>query len=292
MNDDDTEPEDAQLRALRSVWLSLPDEDPPSAGIAELIAAARARAEAVAPPPWWRRLFAQLRKPPVLAFATLLVVIGGALAIGRRGDGIAPSGPMIVPSAPTSGTKETPAAAPSGEIDRSTATPSGVSSAPGGNGAATSQRQSDKAVTGGEAQHETETAPVTSPADGTGSVGSPSTPQLAPTEHHSTPPKKPAYAPRPRSTPQLAPDTESPATDAAGLDDSEQQSPRLPAPKDATKSPVARDRTLAPDDLVARARAAAARGDCAEANAISARVGGPQSRQLAADPAIAKCATK
>ena len=37
-------------------WLSLPDEDPPERGFAELMAAARAKAEMMANPPWWKRL--------------------------------------------------------------------------------------------------------------------------------------------------------------------------------------------------------------------------------------------
>ncbi len=48
--------DDAQLRAMRSVWLSLPDEEPPQGGMTELLAAARAKAADMQDRPrrrWW-----------------------------------------------------------------------------------------------------------------------------------------------------------------------------------------------------------------------------------------------
>lgn len=62
-------------------WLSLPDEDPPERGLAELMAAARAKAEIMASPPWWKRLGELLRRPPVLALATVVVLIGGVIIV-------------------------------------------------------------------------------------------------------------------------------------------------------------------------------------------------------------------
>jgi len=76
--------DDAQLKSLRSVWLSLPDEEPPERGLAELMAAARVKAEQMAKPSLWQRLAALLRRPPVLALATVLVLVGGAVFIGQR----------------------------------------------------------------------------------------------------------------------------------------------------------------------------------------------------------------
>lgn len=76
---------DADLAAMRSVWLSMRDEEPPGRGMAELLAAARTKAEAMAPKPrWWQRLAAALRRPPVLALATALVLLGGAVLLGGR----------------------------------------------------------------------------------------------------------------------------------------------------------------------------------------------------------------
>lgn len=67
-------------------WLSLPDEDPPERGFAELMAAARVKAEVMANPPWWKRLFAVARRPPVLALATVVVVLCGVIVVGRPHD--------------------------------------------------------------------------------------------------------------------------------------------------------------------------------------------------------------
>lgn len=67
-------------------WLSLPDEEPPERGLAELMAAARMKAEVMARPPWWRRVFDLLRRPPVLALATIVVLLGGVIVVGHHPD--------------------------------------------------------------------------------------------------------------------------------------------------------------------------------------------------------------
>ncbi|MEO7735152.1 MAG: hypothetical protein ABIY55_29630 [Kofleriaceae bacterium] len=77
--------EDSKLSAMRSVWLAMRDEEPSSGGLAVLMAAARGKAAELAPTPtWWQRVVAGLRRPPALAFATVLVLLGGALVVGRR----------------------------------------------------------------------------------------------------------------------------------------------------------------------------------------------------------------
>jgi hypothetical protein len=76
---------DTQLRAMRAVWLEMRDEDPPDRGLAALLAAAHHQAAAMQPrPSAWQRLLAALRRPPVLALATVTVLIAGAVLIGRR----------------------------------------------------------------------------------------------------------------------------------------------------------------------------------------------------------------
>ncbi|HSD86985.1 MAG TPA: hypothetical protein VLB44_05700 [Kofleriaceae bacterium] len=93
--------DDPQLKSLRAVWLSMPDEDPPERGLDALMAAARIKATEMnapaedAAPSWWQRLLAGLRRPPVLALASVLVLVAGAVLIGNRHtklDSAAPSG--------------------------------------------------------------------------------------------------------------------------------------------------------------------------------------------------------
>jgi hypothetical protein len=77
---------DPKLRAMRAVWLTMRDEEPPDRGLAELLAAARGAAETMrGRPTLWQRLVAGLRRPPALALATVMVLVGGAVILGRRG---------------------------------------------------------------------------------------------------------------------------------------------------------------------------------------------------------------
>jgi len=88
----DEDPDDPQLNALRAVWLSMrdSDEDPPDSGVSALMAAARSQASmmAAAKAPWWKRMFEQLRRPPVLALASLVVVIGIGVVLASHHDAI------------------------------------------------------------------------------------------------------------------------------------------------------------------------------------------------------------
>ena len=83
MTDDDAD-EDLKLPPLRAVWLAIPDEEPPQRGLAELMAAARVKADEMAKPSPWQRIVALLRRPPVLALASLMILVGGAVLIGKR----------------------------------------------------------------------------------------------------------------------------------------------------------------------------------------------------------------
>lgn len=87
--------DDPQLKSLRAVWLAMPDEEPPERGLAELMAAARVKAEAMAKPSWWQRIVALLRRPPVFALATIMILIGGGLFIAQRRDKLETSGPAV-----------------------------------------------------------------------------------------------------------------------------------------------------------------------------------------------------
>ncbi len=77
---------DDGLKSMRAVWLSMPDEDPPERGFADLMAAARVKAEEMARPSLWERITATLRRPPVLALASVMVLVGGAVFIAQRKD--------------------------------------------------------------------------------------------------------------------------------------------------------------------------------------------------------------
>jgi len=83
----------------------MPDEEPPERGLAELMAAARVKADAMTRPSWLQRMFAVLRKPPVLALATVMVLLGGVVLIGKRKEQLEPTPPPRIErptiSAPT-----------------------------------------------------------------------------------------------------------------------------------------------------------------------------------------------
>lgn len=84
MSADDDDIDDASLKSMRAVWLSMRDEEPPAAGMSALMAAAAQKADQMrAEPSWWERLVTQLRRPPALAFATVMLLIGGAVLVTR-----------------------------------------------------------------------------------------------------------------------------------------------------------------------------------------------------------------
>lgn len=86
---DDDHDDDGQLKQLRAVWVSMRDEDPPDRGLAALMTAAREKASELsdaARPSWWKRMAATLMRPPVLALATVTLLLGGALIVTQRGS--------------------------------------------------------------------------------------------------------------------------------------------------------------------------------------------------------------
>ena len=125
-DDRDDDLEGDELKSLRSVWVSMreSDEDPPDRGLAALMAAAREKASELAEPPrasWWQKILATLRRPPVLALASVTVLLGGALFVMQRSDKLASeSAPApaleekaqrdVAPSPPSAGASEVPAA--------------------------------------------------------------------------------------------------------------------------------------------------------------------------------------
>jgi hypothetical protein len=99
----DEDSADLKLDAMRAVWLSMRDEEPPGRGLAELMAAARNQATATEPPPsLWQRALALVRRPPVLALASALVLIGGGAIVALRpAPPLARRDAAIVPQEPS-----------------------------------------------------------------------------------------------------------------------------------------------------------------------------------------------
>ncbi|HLL21314.1 MAG TPA: hypothetical protein VK427_04240, partial [Kofleriaceae bacterium] len=84
---DDDDLDHASMRSMRAVWLSMRDEEPSSSGMSGLLAAAREQAEQMrARPTWSQRVLAGLRRPPALAFATVVILVGGAVVVTRNTD--------------------------------------------------------------------------------------------------------------------------------------------------------------------------------------------------------------
>ncbi len=100
----DESDDDDQYKSLRAVWLEMRDEAPPQRGLDALMAAAHSQAKmmAVAKPPWWKWFV----RPPVLAFATLMLLVGGVWIVMRHDDKV------LEPSTEDT----TPAAAPTAPI--------------------------------------------------------------------------------------------------------------------------------------------------------------------------------
>jgi hypothetical protein len=86
-DDDDDLGLDESLSSMRSMWREMKDEEPSDKGMAALLAAAREKADEMKPKrSWLAALLDQLRRPPVLAMATVVVLIGGAVVISQRKD--------------------------------------------------------------------------------------------------------------------------------------------------------------------------------------------------------------
>ncbi|MGE0396041.1 MAG: hypothetical protein AB7T06_04870 [Kofleriaceae bacterium] len=103
-NDDDDLGLDESLSSMRSMWRDMRDEEPSDKGMAALLAAAREKAEEMKPKrSWLAVLLDQLRRPPVLAMATVVVLIGGAVVISQRKDEIRTESELAESSSDTRG---------------------------------------------------------------------------------------------------------------------------------------------------------------------------------------------
>ncbi len=144
--EDDDHEDDPRVSSMRSVWRSMRDEDPPQRGIDALLAAAREQAASMhgaartEHASWWTRLMAALRRPPVLAFASVTVIVAGAAVIVRRGDELA-TRPEVSIQSPSSDSTTAGSAAPSTETENEQLR--AAAGAPS-SGAASEHRESDE----------------------------------------------------------------------------------------------------------------------------------------------------
>ncbi len=288
MADDD----DPQLRSLRAAWRSLPDEDPPERGLAELMAAAREQAKAMADvgTPWWKRALVAMMRPPMLALASVVVLLGGVFVVTSSHKGVSPEpNPVEDQAAPS----VAPAASPPLASPIVPAPPIGA----------------------GSAEPTTTAAPTPAPARSP--APEPARPAKAATVHHAAPAAKPApdsipdpfsssrddESRRPSEPPPPPIASPKPAPAPAKLDDADGAGEAEDKP--ASRGPVSKvpvsETSSAPrqqldDQLFAQCRAAASRGDCELAKKIAQRIANDDaayySAHVTTDATIAACLGK
>jgi hypothetical protein len=275
--DDGDEADDAQLKSLRAVWLAMPDEEPPARGLDALMVAARARAEELATPPWWKRMLGMLARPPVLALATIMILVGGAVLISKRDD-VKEAAPVYerAPASPATA----PVAAPI--VPDVPAGPMGGAAA----GSAVHEREIDRDV-GGKTREVKKP-----PSNPQGDIKKPAPKPVAPPPTANSPAHRPMPEPAleqlDRTSTNAPADSE--ATKGAEVQDDrpaeksggEAASTRAPAPKQVIV-----------DQLLAQCRSAATRGDCEAARLIARRIAAQSTTyyrdHVASDAAIQKC---
>lgn len=302
--------DDPQLKSLRAVWLSMPDEEPPERGLAELMAAARVKAEQMAKPSLWQRISALLRRPPVLALATVMILIGGAVFIGKRSSKMDATPEAVQEQATNTVAPSAGSAAGEGDMD-------GVAAPAGATGAAQAV-PADETIAPEpmpEKKEEAKTEPprvTRAPVKNADKGGLSKDNERAGTKTTTKPPttkvqdSKAPTAQRGRDDSMLL---------EGGLDDGPSTSDRFaspppppPAPAAPTapaEAPTATSEAVvggAPKadsqpsravQYVQQAKSAAARGDCAVARQLMKRVAGEDAaayrKALATDAALKKC---
>jgi len=319
--------DDASMKSMRSVWLSMRDEEPPVGGMAELLAAARAKAETMKPPSWWQRALVAMRRPPALAFATVLVLVGGAVLVGQRTKDQAvdaTTAPAVqpatteMPAAPVAAPDETqqPATLAAPPAERASGA-AGLEAAPEAapvpatpntntnadvDAVAKDRRGGRRRIT--EERHgEPSAGPTVGRTSGDPGAGTAAGPSSGATADAS---RTPAGAARPRPTVRTTPAVpersklEAPTKEAATppLGEPEPIDEPADAPAaDSTESIVISDggkpRTPPLDQLAHQAASAAARGDCPAVRVIAARIKRQDATfyktRIAGNAAIAKC---
>ena len=266
------------------------------------MAAARVKADQMATPSLWQRISALLRRPPVLAFATVLVLIGGGVLIGRRGDKmqVAPRGrpgsvaycsaTAAIPAAPAQGSsaieddEEQPGMAepmipePTFEPEKKEAPAVTHRPAPPKKAelvAGNKAEAADKAVSGAVVRRDDK--PAAKP------------PAVKPTAEKQFAERPTAAsddfaAPAPGEVAEESLSATSTATRGAGAAKTGAASPTTTQPEPSRTAQV-----------LAQAKAAIARGDCATARALLKRVASEDAnayrKALASDASLNSCVT-
>lgn len=281
-DDDDLEGGE-QLKQLRSVWVSMreSDEDPPDRGLSALMAAARTKAAEMTPAPtesWWQKVLAVFRRPPVLALATVTVLLGGALFITQRGDSMKSEStaderrPDLEVRAREPVAAGSPAAGAPAPVDSAIATPPTIateSTPPGENAAElkplakesprpVKKERPAKIATKGESSGTANSSPTT-PELEHGLVDE--APMVGGTIKQVTPDSLGAVTPT--SPPPVAePTTRGPTT----------KRPTATTNADTGESATVSDEKTRVASLIKQCETAAARGDCAAVRSLAGRI--------------------
>lgn len=319
--------EDPKVRAMRAVWMSMREEDPPQRGLAELLAAAREKAAAMEPQPsLWQRMIAGLRRAPVLALATVLVLLGGAVFFTRRSERMQPE---MVTAPPPAATTLSPARSvdtgggPSEQAtdNQPAGTEEGKLDVPDGRGGGRSHvapADDDAHAASGASPDRSANNAGTPPRAPAKAPSSPRPAKAAP-----PPPRAAALEPPPRESLRPGPALRSEVSEPDGA----ALSPVAPAALQAGETPPAArdDSTDAPgqagstgaagtraratatspdtagksprvsaevEALHARSEAAARRGDCAQVRRLVQRIlelDGGYRRRMGKESAVARC---
>lgn len=227
--------DDPQLKSLRQVWLSMRDEDPPTRGLDALMAAARSHVEVLAKPTLWQRIIAALLRPPMLALATVMILIGGVVIFTRHSDELEKA-----PTAPAPLERSKPAVRDLELHSEPTTTP-----------------PAKLAVPADPADKEVQHPPTLQPPH---SVSRPTPPSRP---HEQSPPTDDGFAAGGNHDAMPRPAAHGTMSGAA--------EEKLDGKKDA-KAPTPPPNEVLVEQLATQARSAATRGDCETARSIGARI--------------------
>ncbi len=258
---------DLDLSSMRSMFREMREEEPSDKGMAALLTAAREKAEEMKPKrSWFAVLLEQLRRPPVLAMATVVVLIGGAVVISQRDD----------MKAETEAVSQS-ARAPGAVADRAESAPSGGALDEGGAPSA------GVPAPAAEAEEAHAPPPVVSrpAAKSSGSLSAKQKPADSVDGKPVRAPKKELESRSGRSKDDVAPmaiasdDDMAPKGGAVATESAAPQSPPAPVSRKPLPSIEGEDRMVndaSVAQLLKQCEVAAAKNDCASVRSIAAKI--------------------